>query len=114
MKRFIIVVKYYLTWGALPEALFRMSALNETFNLVIYMLKCKFSRTIQCDTDLYYHMRAVLKKLYSKFDEFLAGVRNSTAIMASIFMRLRVANPRPLERFFRFIVLWVFYGEKNN
>ena len=31
--------------------------------------------------------------------------RNSTAIMASIFMHLHVANPRPLDRFLRFIVL---------
>ena len=33
--------------------------------------------------------------LSSKFDKFLADGRNSTAIMASIFMRLHVANPRP-------------------
>ena len=42
----------------------------------------------------------------STFDEFLACVRNSTAIMASIFLRLHLANPRPLcDRFLRFIVL---------
>ena len=41
----------------------------------------------------------------SKFDEFLVCGCNSTAIMASNFMRIHVANPRPLERFLRFIVL---------
>ena len=52
--------------------------------------------------------------LSSTFDGFLAGGRNSTAIMSSIFMRLHVANPRRLcDRFLRFIVL-CFVRKKNN
>ena len=57
--------------------------------------------------------RAVLKKLSSKFDELLAERRNSAAIMASIFMRQHVANPRPLHRLLRVIVL-CFYEQKIN
>ena len=40
------------------------------------------------------------------------SARNSTAIIASIFMRIHVANPRPLDRFLRFIVLCFFYEKK--
>ena len=49
--------------------------------------------------------KAVLINLSLKFDEFLAAARNSTAIIASIFMRKHVVNPRPLDRFLRSIVL---------
>ena len=45
---------------------------------------------------------------------FWPGSRDSTAIMASIFMRLHVANPRPsCDRFLRFIVR-CFSRKKNN
>ena len=37
---------------------------------------------------------------------FLPSARNSTAIMASILMRIHVANPRPLDHFLCFIVLF--------
>ena len=44
-------------------------------------------------------------ELSSKCEEFLTVRRNSTALMASIFLRLYVDNPRPLcEGFLRFIV----------
>ena len=60
--------------------------------------------------NLYYYRRAVLKKLSPKF---LAGRSNSTAITASIFMRLHLANPRPLcDRFC--LLSFVFYEKNNN
>ena len=55
---------------------------------------------------LYYYSRAVRKNLSSKFDVFLAGGLNSTTIMASISMRIHVANPRPLDRLLRLIDLF--------
>ena len=54
-------------------------------------------------------------ELSSTFDVFLTCDRNSTAIMASIFLRLHVANPRPLcDRFWRFIVLCFFTTKINK
>ena len=44
---------------------------------------------------------------------FKPGARNSTPIIASIFMRI-VANPRPLDRFLRSIVLCFLRGKKFN
>ena len=64
---------------------------------------------------LYYYRRAVGKKLSAKIDEFLAVRRNSTAIMASICMRLHVANPRPLDRsLFAFVLCFIRQQIKKN
>ena len=64
---------------------------------------------------LYYYRRAVLKKLSSKFDDFLA-VRSQfdSDHGVDFFMRLHVANPRPLDRFLRFIVLCFLRGKIIN
>ena len=48
----------------------------------------------------------------SKFDELLAMRSQFDSVMASIFLRLHLANPLPLcDRFLRFIVLF-FYEKK--
>ena len=62
-------------------------------------------------------MTDILGELSSTFDEFLAVRSNSTAIMASICMRLHVANTRPLcDRFLRFNYCPFFFTKKiiNN
>ena len=51
---------------------------------------------------------------HQNLTNFLPCDRNSTAIMASIFMRLHVANPRSLDRFLRFIVLCFFRKKKMS
>ena len=52
------------------------------------------------------YIYTIIGELSSKFDEFLAGRCNSTTIMAYIFLRLHVANPRSLcDRFLRFFAL---------
>ena len=50
----------------------------------------------------------------SKFERFGPTVRNSTPIIASIVMRIHIANPRPLDRFLRSIGLCFLHKKIIN
>ena len=61
---------------------------------------------------LYYYRSGVRKDLSAKIEQFLAGAPNSPPIIASIFLRLHLTNPRPLcDRFLR--LSFVFLRKKS-
>ena len=52
--------------------------------------------------------KSVLTNLFSKFDEFLAALSQFDTDHRVDFLRIHVANPRPLDRFLRYIVIFFY------
>ena len=78
------------------------------YTSVYYNRQCRIIYT----TIGYVSPKSFLTNLSSKFDRFLAVRSQFDTYHRVDFLRIHVANPRPLDRFVRFIVL-CFLREKN-
>ena len=87
-------------------------------HITIHNIVSKFHMTIHIIVSnshvMVHNIYTTIGELSSKFDEFLAVRSQFDSDHGVDFLRLHVANPRPLcDRFLRFIVL-CFFTKNNN